>query len=118
MLKKFICTKCGGVEAVPGGSAYFLCSACKPADHYTLKPAYLAHKAVAKARRAGLLDDPREHSCTDCGEAAIGYDHRDYSKPLEVEPVCRRCNSARGPAKQPRIDAPLAEPKTEAKEGA
>ena len=29
---------------------------------------------------------------------AYDYDHRDYSKPLEVDPVCRRCNQMRGPA--------------------
>lgn len=28
-----------------------------------------------------------------------GYDHRDYSKPWAVEPVCDRCNTLRGPAK-------------------
>lgn len=100
MLKNFTCTKCGGIEAVPGGSSYFVCSACKPVDHYTLKPAYLAHMAVAKARREGRLANPRDHACTDCGVPAIEYDHRDYSKPLAVDPVCRRCNILRGPAKQ------------------
>ncbi|MFA5633142.1 MAG: hypothetical protein WC997_16665 [Porticoccaceae bacterium] len=27
---------------------------------------------------------------------ATDYDHRDYRKPLSVEPVCRRCNLSRG----------------------
>jgi hypothetical protein len=36
--------------------------------------------------------------CVDCGAQARDYDHRDYNKPLEVNPVCRRCNLRRGPA--------------------
>lgn len=36
--------------------------------------------------------------CTDCGKPATCYDHRDYLKPDEVEPVCRACNKIRGPA--------------------
>lgn len=58
----------------------------------------LAHKAVAKARYEGLLQSPHGMKCADCGGAAIEYDHRDYDKPLVVEPVCRRCNIRRGPA--------------------
>jgi hypothetical protein len=27
------------------------------------------------------------------------YEHRDYTKPLQVEPVCRSCNALRGPGK-------------------
>ena len=34
----------------------------------------------------------------DCGKQAHEYDHRDYDKPLEVEPTCKSCNSKRGPA--------------------
>ena len=36
--------------------------------------------------------------CADCDRVACDYDHRDYSRPLDVEPVCRSCNSRRGPA--------------------
>lgn len=36
--------------------------------------------------------------CVDCGAVATCYDHRDYSKPLEVEPVCQSCNAIRGAA--------------------
>jgi hypothetical protein len=35
--------------------------------------------------------------CLDCGAPAAAYDHRDYDKPLEVEPVFRKCNVKRGP---------------------
>ena len=34
-----------------------------------------------------------------CGGMAEQWDHRDYNKPLDVEPVCRSCNMRRGPAK-------------------
>lgn len=43
----------------------------------------------------GVLPEPTKLKCVDCGKRAHVYDHRDYSKPLEVEPVCRRCNSRR-----------------------
>jgi len=57
------------------------------------------HAKVAMAIRRGVL--PRLDGsipCKDCGVPAQQYDHRHYSKPLEVEPVCRKCNLARGPA--------------------
>lgn len=37
-------------------------------------------------------------SCLDCGKPAAVYDHRDYNRPLEVEPVCNGCNRERGRA--------------------
>ncbi len=41
----------------------------------------------------------KKDRCTDCGSPAFCYDHRDYSKPLDVEKVCRKCNWRRGPGK-------------------
>src|SRR5579863_750372 len=64
----------------------------------------IAGGKVRKAIREGLL--PRltgEIPCTDCGAPAKQYDHRWYSRPLEVQPVCRRCNILRGCA----FDSPL-----------
>lgn len=57
----------------------------------------LAHSAVAGAIRRGEIAHPKTLSCTDCGMPARDYDHRDYSKPLDVDPVCRSCNKLRGP---------------------
>lgn len=58
---------------------------------------------VARAVRAGLL--PRlsaaPYACVDCGERATCYDHRDYGRPLAVEPVCGPCNHRRGTALWP-----------------
>lgn len=35
--------------------------------------------------------------CVDCKKRrAVHWEHRDYNKPLEVEPVCRSCNYKRG----------------------
>lgn len=53
---------------------------------------------VARAIRAGALASPRSRVCTDCGRPAEAYDHRDYTQPLKVDPVCRSCNVMRGPA--------------------
>lgn len=58
----------------------------------------LAHRYVTAAIYHGDL--PRldgSVACVDCGRAAEEYDHRDYKKPMEVEPVCKACNAARGP---------------------
>lgn len=57
-----------------------------------------AHNLVAKAVRLREMLPASAAPCVDCGEPATDYDHRDYSKPLDVEPVCRSCNMKRGPA--------------------
>lgn len=58
----------------------------------------LAQLAVANAKNQGLLANAKVFACTDCGCAATEYDHRDYGRPLDVVPVCRRCNALRGKA--------------------
>jgi len=57
-----------------------------------------ANAKVAAAVRRGDLPPAKDCKCVDCGGAARDYDHRDYNKPLEVQPVCRSCNKLRGPA--------------------
>jgi len=57
-----------------------------------------AAQAVSKAVRQGALRPARELTCVDCGVQAFCYDHRDYSKPLDVDPVCKRCDCLRGAA--------------------
>lgn len=56
---------------------------------------------VRGAKRKGELPKLNEIvvACMDCGKRATVYDHRDYSKPLEVSPVCDSCNLRRGQAK-------------------
>lgn len=69
-----------------------------------------ARGMVAQAKARGDL--PRltgEIPCVDCGAPARDYDHRDYNRPLDVEPVCRRCNMRRGPAIPATPPAPQTE---------
>lgn len=54
--------------------------------------------AVTRAVASGALPRPSTMPCADCGGLASCYEHRDYTKPLEVVPICRRCNQARGQA--------------------
>jgi len=56
----------------------------------------LAHSFVNAAIRCGDLPPPTHLLCVDCNEPAKEYDHRDYTKPLQVQAVCRRCNQKRG----------------------
>lgn len=105
-LKRFKCYVCGTVEHVTGGSHMFLCSACKPrraehgryVRHSILNGREEAMSAVAQAIKTGKLLHPSLLTCADCNGQAIEYDHRDYGRPLDVAPVCRRCNLLRGPA--------------------
>lgn len=53
---------------------------------------------VAKAVREGRLPRVSTQVCVDCGKQAQAYDHRRYSAPLDVVPVCTPCNFKRGPA--------------------
>lgn len=57
----------------------------------------LAHSVVGNTVRDGRLPKlDGSIKCTDCPKPAVHYDHRDYDKPLAVEPVCRSCNRRRG----------------------
>lgn len=63
---------------------------------------FLRRSASGQAKaavRRGDLPDPATLRCADCGAPAIGYDHRDYRHGDQVEPVCRKCNWRRGPAR-------------------
>ena len=65
--------------------------------------------AVRKAIRSGVLPALDTQRCVDCEDEAEVYEHRDYSQPLRVQPVCRRCNQRRGPAAWHRQPAPEAD---------
>jgi len=52
----------------------------------------LVHHKKLPSLRGNHID------CTDCDSRATEYEHRDYNKPEDVEPICRRCNILRGPA--------------------
>lgn len=101
--KKFPCNICGTFENVRGSggsSGRYYCTDCrkKTGRQDLNSPQYLALSAVAKARRKGELQDPKTLQCVDCQRPAVVYEHRDYNKPLDVQPVCISCNFKRGPA--------------------
>jgi hypothetical protein len=47
---------------------------------------------------SGEMKPVSDFVCVDCEKPATAYDHRDYRKLLDVQPVCRTCNYKRGPA--------------------
>jgi hypothetical protein len=95
MLVRCVCS-CGAVEMHYGCNASFQCVACKrPSARDTQKR---AQRAVQQAVRSGEIPPASDLPCADCGAPSVDYDHRDYSKPLQVDPVCRSCNLKRGPA--------------------
>lgn len=58
----------------------------------------LKHKARCKvywAIKRGDLTPVAKCSCADCGVPATEYHHEDYTKPLEVIPLCKSCHVAR-----------------------
>lgn len=59
--------------------------------------AMAARYVISRMIRRGEKERASAHLCVDCGAQARDWDHRDYSKPLDVEPVCRGCNVRRGP---------------------
>lgn len=97
------CTVCGTVELAGGTGGRFRCHACRTAGRHVKKPydpvgQNEAISAVNRAVKYGKIQPATAFACVDCGKPAQCYDHRDYSKPLDVEPVCRSCNHKRGPA--------------------
>ena len=83
------CVICGN----PKPSKLVIASYCSTCRGVVASIQAEAHKAM---RLQGV---PRvSGSCVDCGRPATCYDHRYYSMPFEVDPVCSRCNTNRGPA--------------------
>lgn len=62
--------------------------------------AMFANRCVGFAKQMGILP-PLDGSvdCVDCGKPAAQWEHRDYARPLDVEPVCQSCNCKRGSAR-------------------
>lgn len=52
-----------------------------------------AHDKVTDAIRAGKLLPANNYQCYLCKNQAMHYHHDDYSKPLEVKPVCPQCHA-------------------------
>ncbi len=97
------CVTCGDVFTQQAyGAGVSRCPSCGAAwEHFKKYGSgrYEANLKMVSAIRRGTLKPATEFACVDCARAAQCYDHRDYSKPLEVAPVCFSCNVLRGPAK-------------------
>lgn len=100
------CRTCGATWKGLGCNDSSRCQSCKDKDirsgtryHASIVGRDSASLAVAAEVRAGRLKPVHQCLCVDCGAKATDYDHRDYNKPIDVEPVCRSCNLKRGPAK-------------------
>jgi hypothetical protein len=95
------CPRCGGPSHYQHGtSRIYVCASCTRARD--LQRTNAARRAIAAVHRAKLRGElsslPDGTPCVDCGAEAMVYDHREYAKPLVVEPVCISCNKRRGPA--------------------
>jgi len=55
----------------------------------------LVRMALNKAVGEGLLPHISTQYCVDCGAPAQNYHHDDYSRPLDVVPLCRKCDYKR-----------------------
>lgn len=51
-----------------------------------------AHYKVTDEIRAGRLQSANNFQCRFCNNQAAHYHHDDYSKPLEIIPVCPQCH--------------------------
>ncbi len=51
-----------------------------------------ARKAITNAIRDGELLPPSFFKCTFCPKQAQQYHHPDYSKPFDVQSVCKKCH--------------------------
>ena len=56
---------------------------------------YKAYQKVRYRIRKGELLKPSLCICLDCGKQAEDYHHADYSKPLDVIPLCKPCHRLR-----------------------
>lgn len=97
------CYSCKEPKRNPYGMYCFDCTDARNRERLRLarlmRPLqYLAHKDMRLALNRGDLQPYDGKKCVDCGKMAQCYDHRNYRKPLMVEPVCNSCNSRRGPA--------------------
>lgn len=98
---KKTCESCGG-EFVRHRLARFCFPCCEKRARQSNRrscrenPNELARRLVSTAIRLGVMRPAKEFSCVDCGKPAAHYDHRDYNKPLDVDPVCLTCHGARG----------------------
>ena len=87
----------------PISSRRVICYECNRAQiKDTLR--HRAHWAVSNAVKKGFLKPAQDFRCMDCGSAAVCYEHRNYYKPLDVDPVCKKCDINRGMGYPPPLN--------------
>jgi hypothetical protein len=100
MKRKFTCLRCSKPTIRHCQCVQDICVQCS-AEHY-----YEGDKAraiLASAVKAGKITPATTKKCVDCGWPAKVHDHRDYTKPLKIDPVCYSCNVRRGMAKDSKL---------------
>lgn len=90
------CVVCDFSFTDRGASYRRYCKDCLPAVQKVREEANRHMRSVQ-------FPDVQAMKCEDCGARAYAYDHRYYSMPLDVAPVCRACNAKRGPANDVRV---------------
>lgn len=95
-MKRKNCQRCGRFHYRTGGAVN-----CAPCAFVYVKASQAATAKVAAAVKKGLMPHVKMLVCVDCGRPAKRYDHRDYNKPLAVDPVCQPCNFRRGHGRLP-----------------
>lgn len=94
------CLDCGALKR----SSFSL--RCQPCRRAQFIAGVAANKVISTEIRLGRLQRAKTLTCVDCGAPGHDWDHRDYSRPLDVQPVCRSCNIKRGPALRPELVEP------------
>jgi len=93
--KKHICRSCSSEYDGLRIGRHWYCGECTHVAHDAGRKARLW---VRLAMRSGVLMPAHAFRCVDCDKWAQCWEHRDYSKPLDIEPTCFSCNHKRGPA--------------------
>lgn len=102
-MQRGVCIDCGAAHK--RDAVAWRCWACTAA---VIRLRTRCVRAVKAAIARGDIAPADQLPCVDCGAPAKVYDHRDYSKPLGVQPVCTSCNFIRGPGRWPGDAAALA----------
>lgn len=90
-----ICIHCDG----PVGDRPQRVNRCVRCEKEIRRLANYAYKLTWRAVLLGYLPNLRDTyvKCTDCDKPAKTYDHRSYLRFTDVQPVCKGCNTLRGP---------------------
>lgn len=98
------CFRCGH-EWIPRVELIKTCAKCrspywdKAKDQHSFnKMRRIAALLVQNAKYRQFMRKATDEKCVDCGKKAVHWEHRNYARPLLVEPVCRSCNIKRGRA--------------------